>query len=73
MNSLNRTKNKEQDEILEKIIKLNKEQNKEIDILQKKAEDLKMKLATKRNRIFLIATSAASISTLITSILHFFI
>lgn len=69
----NRSKNVEQDEILEKIIKLNEEQSKEIDALQKSVEALQMELATKGNKIFLIATSAASIGALIISILHFFI
>lgn len=69
----NRFKNAEQDEILEKIIKLNEEQSKEIDALQKSVEDLQRELASKGNKIFLIATSAASIGALIISILHFFI
>lgn len=69
----NLSKNAEQDEVLEKIIKLNDEQSKQIEALQKNIKDLQLQIATKGNKIVLIATSAASIGALIISILHFFI
>lgn len=52
---------------------INEDQSKEIDALQKSVEDLQLQLATKGNKIFLIATSSAAIGALIISILHFFI